>query len=166
MPLSPDVSADLLMIENFGSSAPIVRRAALDAVGGYDEATPPSEDFDLNFRIASRYPIAVISRVLLHKRAHAGNLSSNRPRLLRSEILVRTRMLREARLRRHRRALREKLGVYYRSLAYYYTGRDNHLAVRYALTSMRVSRRPCPKHVARILADLGGRDTWRNAREC
>jgi glycosyltransferase involved in cell wall biosynthesis len=157
--LPADVSAELLLSENFGSSAPIVRRRAIEAVGGYDETTPPSEDFDFNYRIASRFPIAILPQVLLHKRAHGDNLSSNLPRLLGAQILVRSRMLREATDRGHRRALRRLVGGYYRALAYHYTGRDNALAVRYELMSMRFSWRPSVKQAVRIAADLVGRDT-------
>ena len=38
--LQPAVSTDILLVENFGSSAPIVRRTAVVAAGGFDETLP------------------------------------------------------------------------------------------------------------------------------
>jgi len=162
--LSSQLSTDVLLTENFGSSAPIVRRAALDAVGGYDETTPPSEDFDLNYRIAARFPIVTLPDVLLQKRAHDGNLSSNLPRLLRAQILIRERLAREVTRAHQQRALRRGLAACYRRLAYYYTGRDNALAVHYEWKSVAAGRRASLTQWARIAADLAGRDTLRHDR--
>ena len=80
--LDPAESTELLLTENFGSSSPMVRRFVADAVGGYDETTIPSEDFDFHFRVASRYPVGLMTRVAWHKREHPANLSSNTPRVL------------------------------------------------------------------------------------
>jgi len=162
--LSSELSTDVLLTENFGSSAPIVRRKAIDVVGGYDETTPPSEDFDFNYRIASRFPIVVLPDVLLHKRAHDHNLSSNVPRLARAQILINERLLTDVRLPHQRQVVRRRLAACYRTLAYYYTGRDNALALQYEFKSVKVGRRASLKQLARIAADLAGRDTLKSER--
>jgi glycosyltransferase involved in cell wall biosynthesis len=53
----------------------MVRRDALQAVGGFDETMHLSEDIDLWCRLARRGPVGLIPRVLVEVRRHAGNLS-------------------------------------------------------------------------------------------
>jgi len=157
--LSPQVSVSVMLTENFGCSAPVVRPEAIRSIGGYDEQLLSIEDYDCHLRVASRYPIAVIPAVLTYKRAHDGNMSANTERMLLTHVRVRARLLQEMTDPRHVRALRRMLAVYHASLAYHYTGRDNAKAFAHAFRSMRFRRRPGVRHFARILADLAGRDT-------
>ena len=157
--LPPAVSTDILLVENFGSSAPIVRRAAFLAVGGFDETLPANEDFELNYRVAERYPIAVIPDVLMHKRRHDANMTAYPDRMFRAQILVRHKMLAAATDPRVRASLRHTIGDYQLGLAYHYTGRDNRLALRHLFRSLQFRRRLSVRHLARIVADLAGRDT-------
>lgn len=46
-------------------SAVIIERELLQRVGGFDEELPACEDYDLWLRIASKYPIGLISEALL-----------------------------------------------------------------------------------------------------
>jgi glycosyltransferase involved in cell wall biosynthesis len=157
--LPPAISTDILLVENFGSSAPVVRRAALAAVGGFDETLPANEDYELNCRIAARYPIAVIPDVLMQKRRHDLNMTSYPDRMFRAQIQVRHKMLAAASDARVRRSLRHTIGTCHLGLAYHYTGRDNGLALRHLLQSLRFRRRLSVRHLARIVADVAGRDT-------
>ncbi|MFB3073314.1 MAG: glycosyltransferase family 2 protein [bacterium] len=60
-------------------SAAVVRRDVLDALGGFDEAFPVCEDYDLWLRLTARHPVAFVPEPLVTKRGgHAGQLSSSR----------------------------------------------------------------------------------------
>jgi glycosyltransferase involved in cell wall biosynthesis len=159
--LDSDVSTEMFLTENFGSASPMVRREAIDSVGAFDESLKPGEDFDFQFRVASAYKIGVISRVAWHKRQHPDNMSSNVPNILHFKIVGRKRILEQETVGRRRRKLKKMLGSYDLSLAYYYTGRQNGLALRHVLSSLRFTPLRSPKHLLRILLDVLGRDTNR-----
>lgn len=62
----------------FATSAVMVRRAAFEAVGGFDTALKIAEDVDLYFRILARAPtIPLVSGVAIHKRAVKGSLGDD-----------------------------------------------------------------------------------------
>jgi glycosyltransferase involved in cell wall biosynthesis len=157
--LDSAASTELLLTENFGSSSPMIRRAAAESVGGYDETLRASEDYDFQYRVALRYPIAVIPQIGWYKRLHAGSMSSQTPNIFRHKILTRSRLLAAERVPRRRRILKRRLATFHAVLAYYYTGRDNALAVRHAFTSLRFRPRQHPKLWLRLALDFLGRDT-------
>lgn len=157
--LEPSVSTELLLTENFGSSSPMVRRTAVDAVGQFDESLRACEDFDFVYRVAAHYPIGIASRVGWFKRQHRDNMTTNTENMYRHIIVTRQRLLARERIPRRRRKLKRALAQYHLGLAYYYTGRDNALALRHAVSSLRFWPAPNPRHFARILLDVLGRDT-------
>lgn len=58
-------------------SSAMIRREVLNALGGFDEALPVCEDYDLWLRIASRFPIFFLPEKLIIKRGgHADQLSN------------------------------------------------------------------------------------------
>ena len=157
--LLPSESTELLLTENFGSSSPMVRRDAVECVGPFDETLRASEDFEFQYRVASHYCIALIPQVGWHKRLHQGSMSSQTPNILHHKILTRTRLLAVERVPRRRRKLKQRLAILYRELAYHQTGRNNALALKHALTSLKFEAQPNPKLFARIVLDVLGRDT-------
>ena len=159
--LSPAVSTEILLTENFGSSSPTVRRFVVDEVGAFDESLKASEDFDFQYRVASRYPIGVIARTGWFKRLHLASMSSNTPNILHHKILTRRRLLAQEPIPGRRRKLKERLAIYHAALGYYYTGRDSRLALRHCLASVALSRRPQVKLLGRLACDVLGRDTNR-----
>jgi glycosyltransferase involved in cell wall biosynthesis len=60
-------------VEN--GSAPLFSRAAISAVGGYDEDLPPYEDPMVQLRIAQRYRVAFVPEHLVGWRSHDRNAS-------------------------------------------------------------------------------------------
>lgn len=50
----------------------LVPRRAFDAVGGFNENLRTTQDYDLWFRMASRFPFVHIPEVLVNARSHAG----------------------------------------------------------------------------------------------
>jgi glycosyltransferase involved in cell wall biosynthesis len=154
--LLPSESTELLLTENFGSSSPMVRREAVERVGQFDETLRASEDYEFQYRVASHYCIALIPQVGWHKRLHQGSMSSQTPNILHHKILTRTRLLEIERVPRRRRKLKRRLALLHRELAYHATGRNNRLALKHALTSLRFRPQPNAKLFARLLLDALG----------
>ena len=53
----------------------VVSRAALDAVGGFDEGLRVAEDYDLFLRLVASGPVVAIEEQLVHVRKHASNIT-------------------------------------------------------------------------------------------
>jgi glycosyltransferase involved in cell wall biosynthesis len=87
--------------------AVMYRRAAVDAVGGFDPRAGGSADFDLNIRIARHWPIHCHGRTVLDYRVHPDSQSSDPAYMLRSAVAVRRRHRRLARRAREERAALE-----------------------------------------------------------
>jgi Glycosyltransferases, probably involved in cell wall biogenesis len=52
-----------------GGSSPMIRRACLEVIGGYDPALRAgAEDYDLNLRLAQRYPVILLDEILYRYR--------------------------------------------------------------------------------------------------
>lgn len=80
------------------ASTPLIRRAALDDVGAYDESLQAGggqgcEDWDLYLRIAERYTFAVVPDVLLGYRAGHASMSSSPAGMLASYDAMMRRLL-------------------------------------------------------------------------
>ncbi len=54
----------------------MMRRSAVDAVGGYRPLFEPAEDYDLWLRLSERFDLANLSEVLLHYRVHDAQVSA------------------------------------------------------------------------------------------
>lgn len=71
----------------------LIRRPVLEAVGGFDRAVIPVEDYDMNLRLARRGGMVFIDRVLLGYRVHAANASGNKRLLTQRERGVRRKQI-------------------------------------------------------------------------
>lgn len=108
-----DVTQPILMTNFVGNgSAALIRREALIAAAGFDAGLQARgahgcEDYLLYFRIAEAWHFAVVPERLVGYRWLPDNMSSNRPRMLRSWMLVHDEMV----ARRPKSARAVKLGV-------------------------------------------------------
>jgi glycosyltransferase involved in cell wall biosynthesis len=68
--------------------AAVVRKSSLDAVGGFNESYPWSEDHDLWLRIAAKYPIGYVNRYLVRIGRQSDNISRDRMRPLDAHLKV------------------------------------------------------------------------------
>jgi glycosyltransferase involved in cell wall biosynthesis len=65
----------LLRVFNFvRGGTPLIKRSTLDAVGLFDERFLDHGDYEMWLRIASRYPIRFLDRVVYYYRLHAGSI--------------------------------------------------------------------------------------------
>jgi glycosyltransferase involved in cell wall biosynthesis len=70
-----------------GGSGLIVRRSVFEEVGGFDSRLSTSADWDLFYRISSRYQVGFVPEVLLKYRIHGSNMHSN-VRLMEHDMLL------------------------------------------------------------------------------
>ncbi len=61
---------DLLQMNRFVNGSTMIRKSALEVVGGYDETFYSAEDYELWLRIAKRFPVANLPEVLYIYRVH------------------------------------------------------------------------------------------------
>ena len=66
----------------------MVRRDAIESVGGFDENMVASEDWELWIRLASRYPFAALNEKLVDYRDHPDGLHHNRFKIALSRLQV------------------------------------------------------------------------------
>jgi glycosyltransferase involved in cell wall biosynthesis len=81
LPLKDEEIKNLLIKSNvFPHASAMVRRAALDKVGLYNESWKLSQDYELWFRIGSQYEIGVIPEFLIYSRISGSSLTNARNR--------------------------------------------------------------------------------------
>ena len=62
----------------FSTSIPLMRKTCLEAVGGFDEAMPSAQDYDLYLRFAQRYEIGYVPKTCVIYHIHdAARISTN-----------------------------------------------------------------------------------------
>ena len=71
----------------FAGSSILIPRRVFDEVGGFDVRLPPSEDWDLCYRIASRYRVGFARGAYVRYRQHPGAIHLNIPKMERSMML-------------------------------------------------------------------------------
>lgn len=81
----------LVRYNPFYHSSLMIPRSVLEAVGGYNVAYRVALDYEIQVRIASRYPVANLPDVLVTQRIHGANYFSSIPALTRYRSVVRIR---------------------------------------------------------------------------
>jgi glycosyltransferase involved in cell wall biosynthesis len=75
------VATDLLLFRRpvilGGGSGIVIPRAVFEETGGFDTQLSTSADWDLFYRIASRYEVGFVAEVLLQYRLHGSNMHGN-----------------------------------------------------------------------------------------
>lgn len=66
----------------------VIRRSALDDVGGFDPKLSTAADQDLKFRIAARYPVGRVPGAFVRYRVHDGNMHKDVARMEREHLAV------------------------------------------------------------------------------
>lgn len=98
-------------------SAVMLKNSLFEEMGGFDEALPACEDYDLWLRVSARYPVHLIDRPLVVKTGGHPDQLSARPGLDQYRIRAIDRILRSeplsaARRRAARAVLKEKCRIY------------------------------------------------------
>jgi glycosyltransferase involved in cell wall biosynthesis len=93
----------------WSGSSILFRRAAIEAVGGFDQSLRAGDDYDLYLRLARRYPIYCHEEMVTEYRRHGANTTRDAAVVLESQLAVLDRQRGELRDDRERRARR--LGI-------------------------------------------------------
>ncbi len=101
----------------------LLRRRCLEEVGLFDETLPPSEDRDLYYRIARRYEVAFIDKVLALYRRHSASATADSARVREAQLRFIEKHYRSGEVKpAHRRAALSS--VYYEQGHVYLQRRD------------------------------------------
>lgn len=79
---------DVFSTTAFAHSTVVIRKDALQAVGGYRPALCPAEDYDLFHRLAERYPVANLGTASVLYRVHPGQVTGSHQRQLMLSVLA------------------------------------------------------------------------------
>jgi glycosyltransferase involved in cell wall biosynthesis len=71
----------------------LIRRSALDAVGGLEPSTAPADDWDLCVRLARKSDLLPVDQVILNWRRHPNALANTSKRWRMSGLVVRARII-------------------------------------------------------------------------
>ncbi|WP_024461939.1 glycosyltransferase family 2 protein [Marinimicrobium sp. LS-A18] len=86
-------AADILLEENFTiASSPLFQTTSVRELDGFCESLFSCEDFHLNYRVASRWPIVVTTDVLFKRRMHGSNMSSNQLKMSKYYFISRAKL--------------------------------------------------------------------------
>jgi len=68
-----------ILVINFleHGSNPLIRREALEVVGGFEESLPPADDWDMWIRLAAKYPFVVVTAPQILYRVSTSSQSTN-----------------------------------------------------------------------------------------
>jgi glycosyltransferase involved in cell wall biosynthesis len=95
-PMNPpqgDIFERLYLDHNFiPTSTVMVRRQALVDAGGFDGAVAQAEDLDAWLRVAARWSVVAIPRVLCRYRVHSNQFSRDHAKMFRCALQVRERL--------------------------------------------------------------------------
>jgi glycosyltransferase involved in cell wall biosynthesis len=80
LPVNGWILSDVLRDPRLAPSSVLVRRAVLDAVGGFDPGLVTAEDLDMHLRIALEYPIGLIDEPLVRYSLDGDDKLSNSTR--------------------------------------------------------------------------------------
>ena len=147
---------EALLVDNvvLNPSSVLVRRAALEAAGGFSEI-PFGEDWDTWIEVAKRFPIGFIDRPLALVRRHSGSVTPRRAqdRLDANRELV-ARHLRDFEPAWKRPIIRQRAA----SMAYFHAGvgsvksGERRLAGRYALSAVALDPVTLARRKAKLVA--------------
>lgn len=90
--------AELLEVNFVLTSAVVVRRDLLEAVGGFDASMSHAEDIDLWIRLAKRSPVTIGARPLVHYRHQVSGLTRQTTRRLMGDVALFRRLSRDPEL--------------------------------------------------------------------
>lgn len=103
----------------------IAKKSVILEVGGFDESLRSCEDKDLWLRLALKYPLGKLDRVLAKRRFHSNNLCRDNQLLFSSEIEVMQKMKRLVSSPSIQKRLESRLSKLYFELGYFFFARNN-----------------------------------------
>jgi glycosyltransferase involved in cell wall biosynthesis len=114
IPRLPAVPYDRFLRGNWlgSTSLPLIRRASIEKVGGFDPQLPSCQDWDLWLRLSREFEVAMAHESLVVRKVHSGQMTADIERKIagRSILLGKFRNVLECRPRLHAAHLR-RLGI-------------------------------------------------------
>jgi glycosyltransferase involved in cell wall biosynthesis len=149
--MAGDVALDMLRFERpvilFSGSTALLPRQVFYDVGGFDVRLSTSADWDLNYRIASRWRVGFVAQPLLQYRLHGSNMHGNIKVMRADMLLAYEKAFLEAgpELQRERRRCYGRLHMVLAGS--FYAAGQKAQAVRHALLSVSLG----PENIVRLL---------------
>ena len=142
--------AELFEVNFVLTSSVIVRRGALELLGGFDPTLTHAEDLDLWIRLARRWPAAASRRTLVRYQHREGGLSSQNERRLLGDVELFRRLIADPALSRtlRRLARRRSAFTHYRLAVMALREADGPAARRHLRASWLFPERAIPVAVA------------------
>jgi hypothetical protein len=107
----------LRLVANVSMSSVMAERALLETIGGFDEAQPFFEDFDLFLRLSLASEVSVVTQALVRMRSHTQHYSADRIGMLSGRARLLEKMQAEAQRRGVTAVLRREQRRNYSDLA-------------------------------------------------
>jgi glycosyltransferase involved in cell wall biosynthesis len=116
------------------------------ALGGFDTSLSCANDMEFVWRVATRFPVAVVEEVLIEGRRHATNISKNGKLVAEECTELFRRMLRHPLCDEDRRVVRGRIAkeLYDLADAYRRSSRYGMFALNYVKSASYLARRPRP----------------------
>lgn len=111
--LSHGLGADILLDENFTiASSPLFKTSVVKAIGGFSTELYACEDYHLNYRLATQFPMVVDRELVFKRRLHGSNMSSDGMRMAKYYTLSRLHLLSIESNTERKRKLKKIVGRY------------------------------------------------------
>lgn len=145
LPLSGDILPSLVRGSYLSTQMLVIRRDALDRTGGFDEALPALEDWELMLRIAALGAVDFVDEDLVVQRMSANSVTRSDSRRIAAQ---------EAILEKHRALLERDPAVlahhHHRLAGAYRAAGDRAAAARHAAQALRAAP-GMPKYLAHLI---------------
>lgn len=87
----PEIITHEMVLKSFNlssSSSYLVRKTALDKIGGFDISLPSAQEYDLAIRLSKNYKVRCVPEVLMIQNATKGQISENWKRKIQGIIAI------------------------------------------------------------------------------
>jgi len=159
-PVEGDALFPMLLQNRVHTSTVVMRRAALQELGGFDERRSVWEDIDLWSRTAARFRFAYVPEVLSRYRMHGNGISQDATKMARARLTSAERLLGELPLVRFSARDRQEVmaAVYGQVALAHYLNSDMPMARHWLIRSWQTDQRSLlrPRSLTTFAKSLAG----------
>jgi glycosyltransferase involved in cell wall biosynthesis len=89
VPERMDLKEAIMNVRPIGTtSTAMVKKEVFEKVGGFDEAFPALQDWEMWLRISGKYRFAAVPEVLVNHNVQKNSITSNHPRVIRAHLML------------------------------------------------------------------------------